>query len=420
MSVQDVELAVPPRLRGVAPVGRERDLLQYFYMCGLWTLTTYSACDLRCSYCVSYAQGRSEPRWSASDVVERLRGELDRIPPDAPIAVGSLIDGYPRAEAAHGVTRLAIEELVRRRRRLIIVTKGTTILRDADLLADRPEVSVLVSLPSLDDDALHDIEPGVASATDRIALVRSLAAAGVDVELHVQPWIPEVTDAEAMIDLMQGVARVCFGPLNVQLPTLVGTPLARRFDQRAINEAYVAEQRRIGPRPAVSWQEPVWLEHDLDGGRSDPRRASSASRPEHEPEPEERNTATIRRLVETFDDGTFPLIALEVLSPHIVGHDLTGRLSDPAYPDSGQFLDLVGVAAAALEDARFELRSIEAEGDEVHAHIVARGRATGSLLGWDGDGSEVTLETRTTYRFDRNGLIVELWQHAVSLPASCR
>jgi predicted ester cyclase len=212
---------------------------------------------------------------------------------------------------------------------------------------------------------------------------------------------------------------VCFGPLNVQLPTLVGTPLARRFDQRAINEAYVAEQRRIGPRPAVSWQEPVWLEHDLDGGRSDPRRASSVPRPEHEPEPEERNAATIRRLVETFDDGTFPLIALEVLSPHIVGHDLTGRLSDPAHPDSGQFVDLVGVAAGALDDARFELRSIEAEGDEVHAHIVARGRATGTLLGWDGDGSEVTLETRTTYRFDRNGLIVELWQHAVSLPAPC-
>ena len=35
--------------------GGEQPVLQYSPMCRVWTLTTYDACDIRCSYCASYA-----------------------------------------------------------------------------------------------------------------------------------------------------------------------------------------------------------------------------------------------------------------------------------------------------------------------------------------------------------------------------
>jgi len=391
--------AVPVRLERVAPADHERDLLQYFYLCGLWCLTTYTACDLRCSYCVSYAQGRSEPRRGPDDVVEHLRAELDQLPADAVIGVGALIDCYPRAEADHGVTRLAVAELLERGHRLVIVTKGLAIRRDLDLLAGRgDQVSVLVSLSALDDDALRRIEPHVASATQRLELIDELAAAGVRVELHAQPWVPGVTEAEEMIDRMAGRVPVCFGPLNIQTPTMIGSDLARRWTQHEINQAYLAEHRRIGPRPGVVWQQPAWLE---DVG---PTRTGSGA---------QGNEATLRRLVAGFDQGSHPAIVLEVLSPHVVGHDRTGRLSDPAHPASGQFVDLVGAAATALGRPRFAVAALDADGDEVRSTIAIRGRLDRPLLGLEATGDPVTLEVDSTYRFDGNGLIVELWQHRV-------
>ena len=394
--------AVPPRLAGVAPAGHERDLLQYFYLCGIWTLTTYSACDLRCSYCVSYAQGRSEPRRPTGEVVARLRQELEAIPSDAVIGVGSLIDCYPRAEAEAGVTRLAIEELVAQGRRLVIVTKGLDIRRDIDLLAHRDHVSVLVSLPSLDDAALARIEPGVASATERVALIQDLAAAGVDVEMHVQPWIPGVTDAEAMIDLMGGRVPICFGPLNVQIPTMAHTPLARHLSQAEINRAYVAEQHRLGQRPGVVWQQPPWLGAGPEGRSPTPTPARDGP---------EAHEAAVRRLVQAFDDATLATIVLEVLSPHVVGHDATGLLSDPDHPESGQFVDVVGLCAASLGGVRFSLESVQGRGDRVDATVAITGHLDRSILGWPATAEPVRLEVDTTYRFDGNGLIVEIWQH---------
>jgi DNA repair photolyase len=188
------------RLRKVAPVGEESALLQYFAMCGVWALSTYTACDLRCAYCVSYAQGPSEPRVPPDRVADQLGEELARIPPDAVVCVGALIDGYPNAERQAGVTRRALEYLIAQERELVIVTKGETILRDLDLLSGYRRVRVSVSLPSLDDAALHRLESGVVSASRRLEVVRCLHDAGVPVELLVQPWIPGLTDAEAMID----------------------------------------------------------------------------------------------------------------------------------------------------------------------------------------------------------------------------
>ena len=48
-------------LRHLAQISSDsrNDLVQYFAMCGVWALSTYSACDIGCRYCVTYAQGPS-------------------------------------------------------------------------------------------------------------------------------------------------------------------------------------------------------------------------------------------------------------------------------------------------------------------------------------------------------------------------
>ncbi len=137
------------RLIPLTEHGGEEPVLQYSPMCSVWALTTYDACDIRCSYCASYAQGPSKPRASAEEVRTILERELATIGRDQTIGLGIMIDCYTHAEAEHQVTRATLEVLVADDRNLVIVTKGTLIERDLDLRRGYGKLAVNVSLPSL-------------------------------------------------------------------------------------------------------------------------------------------------------------------------------------------------------------------------------------------------------------------------------
>jgi len=109
----------------------------------------------------------------ASEIIGTLRRELTAVPAEPTIVVGPPADGYPPAEKRHGVTRAVVEELLRQGRTFSVVTKGTTVARDADPFAAAGDrASVHVSLCSVDDAAPRRLEPGAPSARARLALVR--------------------------------------------------------------------------------------------------------------------------------------------------------------------------------------------------------------------------------------------------------
>ncbi len=68
------------RLTALTQDGGEQPLLQYSPMCSVWALTSYDACDIRCSYCASYAQGPSEPIVPAASVRDVLE-DCGLLPP---------------------------------------------------------------------------------------------------------------------------------------------------------------------------------------------------------------------------------------------------------------------------------------------------------------------------------------------------
>jgi len=394
------------RLAELTLPGEDPTLLQYFSMCGLWALTTYDACDLRCSYCVSYAQGPSVPRYPPGTVGPRIRAELESIPPEAAICVGGLIDTYPHAEVEHRVTREALVELLATDHHLVIVTKGATILRDLDLLSGHPRVSVNLSLPTIDEGALRQIEPHVAGAAERLAVIDALVGANVPVQLHAQPWIPGMSDALAIVEHADGRYPVCFGPLNVQSPTLARTALARRFDQAAINEAYLREEARVGPREGVTWQRPVWLGEDG---------SEATARPDSGPS----LAATIRWMVDTLANRSYAMTVLEVLSPFVRCHDRSGLTGRPGHPGSGAYRDVLHEAMGALDDVRFTITALSEDlaGRTVDVDILVEGRSARPLLGHQPTGDDTRFVVSNRYRFDTNDLIVEYWQDtSLTLP----
>jgi DNA repair photolyase len=143
------------------------------------SVNPYRACDIRCAYCVTGAQGESRPRFSAETVRKQLRHELDAMGHLQPRAgLGTLCDAYPSVEAELGVTRIVLDELTRLGWRVTVVTRGAGVRRDIDLVR-RGGANVVISLATLDRDALARLEPGAPTLAERVALIRELAEAGV-------------------------------------------------------------------------------------------------------------------------------------------------------------------------------------------------------------------------------------------------
>ncbi len=115
------------------------------------------------------------------------------------IAIGTNTDPYQPIEKDMGIMREILEVLREFRHPVGIVTKGTLIERDLDILAEMAAdglAKVGISITSLDADLARKLEPRVPTPKRRLAMIERLAAAGVPVRLMASPIIPGLTDHE--------------------------------------------------------------------------------------------------------------------------------------------------------------------------------------------------------------------------------
>lgn len=394
MSHPDMRLSVDDR-------GTPR-LIQYLSLCGVWAVSPYSACDLRCSYCVTFAQGKSIPRVT-SNIGDTVLREAQALPPDAVLAVGGLVDAYPSVERDIGVTRELLQALARSGRPVLIITKGPTVTRDIDSIL-RGDMRVCISLSSLDDHQLRRIEPYVAPASQRMAAIETLYNAGVNVCLQAQPWIPGVTYAEAMIRWADGRFPISFTPLNVDSPGVARTPLGKRFNQPGINRAYLEERERLGKNRLVQWQKPLWI-----GSRAFQALGSADS---GGTTTERRNLAAIRHLLGAFREHAQYEALLALISPYARGVDQTGCATDADYPDCGRTGDLLYALYQALDEPQFQVTLLEASGAAVSLRLEISGLFNRPLFNLAPSRRFINLPVEYDYVFDNQGLVLEFTQRA--------
>lgn len=258
-----------------------------------WAINTYVACDIRCSYCITQAQGVSTPREPRASVASRLRRELDAVTVDH-LVVGPFCDVYPSPEVDLRVTRAALEVLVERELGFILVTKGPTVVRDADLLR-HPDTVAQISLCSLDAGALERLEPGAAPPQARLRALHQLADRGVRVVVQASPWIPGLTDLAALRAQVDPAIPIQVTPLRMP-PDLDRARRAWPYDQTEINAAYVAEyERRIGELDLL-WSRPPPVDgtpphiRDNAGRRMLANRDAAPPAPDPGPRPFARRT----------------------------------------------------------------------------------------------------------------------------------
>jgi DNA repair photolyase len=157
----------------------------------------------------------------AARLLEQELGARGYVP--KPITIGANTDPYQPVERELKVTRGLLEVLERTRHPLSLITKGTLILRDLDLLrslAREQLVNVFVSITSLDAELKRTLEPRAASPAARLRVVKELVAAGVPTGVLVAPIIPAVNDCEveAIVAAVAAQGAIKAGYVLLRLP----------------------------------------------------------------------------------------------------------------------------------------------------------------------------------------------------------
>lgn len=183
-----------------------------------YTVNGYRGCAHACRYCFArptheYLELDPGADFDSqivvkTNIVDVLRRELGR--PSwrrETVALGTNTDPYQRAEGRYALMPGIIAALADAGTPMSILTKGTLLRRDLDLIADAAQqvsVSVAISLAVGDPDLHRDVEPGTPSPQARLGLIAAVRDAGLDCHVMVAPVLPYLTDSAEHLDSLLG------------------------------------------------------------------------------------------------------------------------------------------------------------------------------------------------------------------------
>ncbi|MGA0569013.1 Rv2578c family radical SAM protein [Rathayibacter sp. KR2-224] len=186
-----------------------------------WTINPYRGCQHACLYCFARPTHRYLDLNMGTDfdreiivkvnVAEVLRKELAK--PSwgrHPVALGTNTDPYQRAEGRYRLMPGIIQALADSGTPLSILTKGTLLRRDLDLLADaatRVPVDLAMSIAVYDDELQKSVEPGTPSTKARLETVRAVREHGLQCSVFMMPILPYLTDSRAQLDAALAAAK---------------------------------------------------------------------------------------------------------------------------------------------------------------------------------------------------------------------
>jgi len=173
----------------------------------------------------------------------------------APITLGSNTDPYQPIEREYKITRATLEVLLRYRHPVTIITKGSLILRDLDILAELAKqrlVSVFISLTTLDDELKRILEPRAAAPKARLRAIRVMRQAGIPVGVLCAPMIPMINDSEleSLLSEAKAAGALSASYVMLRLPLEVAPLfeewLEAHYPQRAAHVMSLVRQSRGG------------------------------------------------------------------------------------------------------------------------------------------------------------------------------
>jgi DNA repair photolyase len=216
------------------------------------------------------------------------------------IAMGTNVDPYQRAEGRYRLMRGILEALRDFANPFSILTKGSLILRDLDLLQQCTEVAEVgtnVSVGFVDKELWRSLEPGTPSPIKRLEVCRTLNESGVPCGVLMAPIIPFLADSpqhlEAAVRRIAETGATHLTPILLHLRTG-----AREWYMKWLTDNHpelVAKYERLYGRSAYA---PKAYQEDITGrvheladrygiGKAGPKEARRVPHREEAPPPEQ-------------------------------------------------------------------------------------------------------------------------------------
>jgi DNA repair photolyase len=183
-----------------------------------WSVNPYRGCAHGCHYCFARATHwylDLSPNSDFSSLIFAkvnapavLRHELARRSwKREHVVVGTATDPYQQLEEWFRITRGLLEAFRDYRTPISIITKGSLMVRDIDLLVDmskRADASVAFSVSMMDHDLWRKLEPGTPPPEKRLQALERLVKAGVPAGVMMAPLVPGIT---AVAENLEAVVR---------------------------------------------------------------------------------------------------------------------------------------------------------------------------------------------------------------------
>lgn len=176
-----------------------------------WDANIYRGCEHNCKYCFAQYSHRYldtvdffEDIFVKINASEILAKELSKKNwRKFPVNVCGISDCYQPSEAKYRIMPKVIRSFIMNRNPLVIVTKSTLILRDIELIKELnnvAEVTVIISVSTLDEAKRRLIEPKAAPTIERMKMLKEFRDIGCKTAVLFMPIIPYITDDEKNLE----------------------------------------------------------------------------------------------------------------------------------------------------------------------------------------------------------------------------
>ncbi len=148
--------------------------------------------------------GHREPWGAFVDVkvnAAELLGKQIKKKKKATVWVSGVCDPYQPLERKYKLTRQCLQILVREEWPVVIQTRSSLILRDADILKEAKDLEAGLSITTADDAIRKWFEPAAPPISERINALSELHRLGIRTYAMIAPILP---GAEKLIDLLAG------------------------------------------------------------------------------------------------------------------------------------------------------------------------------------------------------------------------
>ena len=168
-----------------------------------YVINPYIGCTHGCKYCyASFMKRFTRHKEEWGDFVDiklcDKKINLNKISKKS-VFLSSVTDCYNQLEEKYKLTRHILEQLVNSDCYLSISTKSKLILRDIDILKQIKNLSVSISINTLDEKFRCDMD-NASTIAERLDTLRKLHDNGIHTVLFMSPIFPYITEWEEIIE----------------------------------------------------------------------------------------------------------------------------------------------------------------------------------------------------------------------------